>query len=115
MTAANTWYDGPSVELGEGTWMVSGALLVLGTAAMQGITARISDGTTHHASAEFSYGDNVGYAITLSLPRREVALAVTTTIKLQAASTVAGAVIKAATTVNGSGNNASWITAERVG
>lgn len=114
MTNANTWYNGPSLSLGAGTWMLSGAALVLGTTVAQDIVVRISDGTNHYASAQFSHGNAVQHAAALSLPRVVVTLAATTTVKVQAASTAAGCSIKAATTSNGSGNNATWITAERV-
>jgi hypothetical protein len=62
MTAANTYYDGPSVAQGAiGTWFASGEVTISAVAANNQILAKLWDGTTLIASgyAQPSSGLNV--------------------------------------------------------
>jgi hypothetical protein len=117
LPTSNTWVNGPSISLSAGTWLVQGHItFVRAGAATTTWFARITDGTTHHASTQ-TYSEslaNVSRSVALT---SVITLATTTTIRLQATTNngAAGAVMKAALTSNGAGNNATQITAIRVG
>lgn len=116
LPVSGTWYDGPGVSLSAGTWLVTGHISFWRTATTATIWfGRITDGTNHHASSQAytpsvaGTGANVAMTAVLTLTG-------TTTIKLQG-TTSAGAttcLMKAALTANGSGNNATQITAIRL-
>lgn len=112
MTNANQWYDAVSVSLSKGTWLVMGLASInraATTLCQHG--ARISDGTTHYVSTQASHPSQNPHAVSLTLSTI-IVLTATTTIKLQGVSSVAtSGIIKAATANNGSGNNATQITA----
>jgi hypothetical protein len=116
LAVSNTWYDGPSVSLAAGTWLVNAHVTVVRTATTA-ITyfSRISDGTTHYASTQAYQGSVANHSDSMSLSAI-VTLAGTTTIKIQTTSNAGAttALMKAATTANGSGNNATQITAIKV-
>ena len=114
MTLANTWYDGPTLALGIGTWLVF-ATLTVGRVNKDPTLygARITNGTTHYASTEAS-NNLQPHVCSLSMISPPIVLAVPTTIKAQGAATVAASTIYAAATSNGSGNNASHIRALRI-
>ncbi len=113
LTTSNTWYDGPSVSLAAGTWLVTGHITFWRTATTATTWfGRITDGTNHHASSQMYTASLAGIGGNVSL-NAVIVLTGTTTIKLQG-TTNAGAtacLMKAATTANGSGNNATIITA----
>lgn len=114
LTLADTFYDGPSISLAAGTWIVI-CQLTFGrsVAAVCEFTGRISDGTTHHASGQVTAPSAAHYE-TLTLVT-VITLGSTTTIKGQAAcNTIDGSIIKAANS-NASGNNSSQISAVRIG
>lgn len=115
MTNASTWYDGPSVSLGAGTWMIDSCITAQkGSVSGAGdFAARLSDGTTHYASSESAWNTRAGSMTSISLSAR-ITLASTTTIKVQAVSSFAASAIKAATIYQASGNNASNINAVRI-
>jgi hypothetical protein len=115
MTNAGTWYDGPSISLPAGTWMIDSCVTVQ-KGAVSGVgdlSARITNGTTHYASSEATWNTRSASMTSISLSTR-ITLASTTTIKVQAVSTFAASAIKAATIYQASGNNASNINAVRV-
>jgi hypothetical protein len=115
MTNAGTWYDGPSISLAAGTWMIDSCVTVQ-KGAVSGVgdlSARITNGTTHYASSEATWNTRSASMTSISLSTR-ITLASTTTIKVQAVSTFAASAIKAATIYQASGNNASNINAVRV-
>ncbi len=116
MTNANQFYDGPVLSLAIGTWIVF-AVLTAGRAAtgVTSYTARISDGTTHYASTEFTQASLNPHIVTLAMVSSPIVLAAPTTIKAQCASNVAASIIYAAATVNGSGNNATCVRALKIG
>lgn len=115
MTNANQFYDGPTVSLAAGTWLVLGTLTA-GRAATgaTAYTARLSDGTNHFASAQFSQASLNPHVVCLTVAAI-IVLAGTTTIRLQGAANVAASILYAAGTVNGAGNNASHLRAIKVG
>lgn len=115
MTNANQFYDGPTLALAAGTWMVF-SVLTAGRAATgaTAYTARISDGTTHYASTQFYQASVNPHVVSLSLISPPIVLAVPTTIKAQCAANVAASIIYAAGTVNGAGNNASHLRALKI-
>ncbi len=116
MPTSNTWYDGPSVSLSAGTWLVTGHITFWRTATTATIWfGRITDGTNHHASSQAYTPSVAGTGANVAITSI-VVLTGTTTIKLQG-TTSAGAtacLMKAATTANSSGNNATEITAIRL-
>jgi hypothetical protein len=117
LAANNTWYDGPTVSLAAGTWLVVCHLTQVRTSnTAETIYARISDGTNHHASTQFYHAATTSWSGTASMTAI-ITLGGTTTIKGQMASS-AGAtstLMKAALVANGAGNNASQITAIKIG
>lgn len=116
LPVSGTWYDGPGVSLAAGTWLVTGTITFWRTATTATIWfGRITDGTNHHASSQAYTASVAGTGVCVSLSAI-LTLTGTTTIKLQG-TTSAGAtacLMKAATTANGSGNNATQITAIRL-
>lgn len=118
MPTANTWYDGPSIVLPAGKWMVSAFLThVRATTTAAFVYGRITNGaaSTHYASSQGYHPSLTNSGVPLSMAAI-IDLAAETTIKLQAATSVgsASSLIKAAMTANGSGNNATQIVAVRV-
>ena len=114
MTNANTWYDGPSLSLTAGTWLLFASANVGRTATTAGnYDLRISTGTTHYASVQQYHASVANNWAALSCIGVAV-LAATTTIKIQVAGTIAGDVLKAATPNNASGNNATGLIALRI-
>lgn len=113
LPVSSTWYDGPSLSLAAGTWLITGHISFWRTATTATIWfGRITDGTNHHASSQAYTTSVAGTGANVALTAI-ITLAGTTTIKLQG-TTSAGAtacLMKAATTANGSGNNATQITA----
>lgn len=116
LTGADTWYDGPSVALAAGTWMViahatwhrSGE-----TAAAVEAGARIVAGSTVYASVQQTTPELAEATVSLSLSAI-VLLDEPTTLTLQAISSVGGAVLKARTPRNPSGDTATILSAARV-
>ena len=114
MTTAGTWYDGPSIALAAGTWLINAATLITratGTAAFG--YARVTNGTNHYASgvSYVSSVTNEAISVTLSVI---VTLTAETVIKTQCTGSATTMLIKAAMPVNGSGNNATIINAIKI-
>lgn len=116
LTVTSTWYNGPSVSLWAGTWLVIGHISFWRTTTTATIWfGRITDGTTHHASSQAYTPSVAGTGANVAMTAI-VTLTGTTTIRLQG-TTSAGAttaLMRAATTANVSGNNATQITAIRL-
>jgi hypothetical protein len=116
MPTSNAWVNGPSVTLPIGTWLVTAHLTHLRTAALaETVFGRVSDGTTHYASA-MAYNAaviNTGVALAMTAV---VVRATAGTVRLQATTSAgaAASLMKAALTPNGVGNNATSITAIRL-
>jgi hypothetical protein len=114
MPSANTYYDGPTVSLASGTWLVMASATIGRTTTTAGhYTMRISTGTTHYASVQQYHASVANNWAALSC-NAIITLAATTTIKLQTAGTITSDVLKAATANNGSGNNATGLVAVRI-
>ena len=114
MASANTWYNGPSVSLAAGTWLVMASATVGRTATTAGhYNVRISDGLTHYASVQQYHASVANNWAALSC-NAIITLASTTTILLQAAGSIKLAVLKATTPNNGSGANATGIGAVKI-
>lgn len=116
MPTSNTWYDGPSLSLAAGTYLVTASIQFWRTATTATTWfGRITDGTNHHASGQMYTASVAGTGGVMALSAI-LTISSTTTIKLQG-TTSAGAtacLMKAATTANGSGNNATQITAVKI-
>lgn len=116
VTTDSTWTDVCSLSLAAGTYIllaVATAKKSTGTGGGR-ITARISDGTNHYASTEANLTGSPT-EVCLPLPPAKVTIASTTTVKLQVATgTGFDADVLAAINVNGSGNNATQLTAIKI-
>jgi hypothetical protein len=115
MTNADTWYDGPSISLAAGTWVVDTTVtLVKGNlSGTNSVAVRIGTGTTHYVSSEQAWNTRALAVVSFACSGI-ITLASTTTIKVQATSQYAGGAIKAATVYSASGNTASNINAVRI-
>lgn len=110
MTNANQYYDGPSVGLTAGTWLLVGTVTLTGP---DNTTAKLWDGTTVEASAETVIDGAISQEGSLSLSGI-VVLGSTTTMKISVAGDRAGGTILAAAPDNGAGNNASHLRAVKI-
>lgn len=114
MTNANQYYDGPSVSLTAGTWLLVGTITVVHNNSGADITAKLWNGTTVESSTEAHNKIASSTSNSLSLAG-VVVLAGAETWKISAAADVAtSGVIKAAAVTNGAGNNASHLRAVRL-
>ena len=116
LTTTSTWYNGPSVSLAAGTWLVIGRIThVRSATTAETIYARFSNGTNHYASTQFYHASVNGTGVVLPM-FAVISLAATTTVKLQATSSAGASTstMKAALTANGAGNNATNIIAIRL-
>lgn len=114
MAAANTWYDGPTLSLASGTWLVMASATIGRTGTTAGnYNIRISDGTNHFASVQQYHASVANNYAALSC-NALVTLASTTTIKLQAAGSITADVLRADTPNNASGLNATGIIAVKI-
>jgi hypothetical protein len=113
LSVSNQWYDGPSISLAAGTWLVlAHATYNRATTTAATRFLRISDKTNHYASTS-EYHPSVNPNSANLFVAATVVVASTTTIVLQAA-TSAGSpseLLKAATATIGSGNNATQLNA----
>lgn len=93
LTVANTWYDGPSLSLGAGTWLVEANVAISGFGTNNNGQARLWDGTTDYATG--GTGAEVGYPHSIPLAAI-ITLGSTTTIKVSCATDTGGEAIDAA-------------------
>lgn len=110
MTSANTFYNGPSVSLAAGTWLIIASVQVDLPGAAN-VTVKLWNGTTVYASGEMQVGGGYNQQIAIGYI---VTLGTTTTVKISVASNGTGCSILAAAPDNGAGNNASSIFAVTV-
>jgi hypothetical protein len=114
MASANTWYNGPSVSLAAGTWLVMASATVGRTTTTAGhYNLRISTGLTHYASVQQYHASVANNWAALSC-NAIITLASTTTIYAQAAGSLTNDVLKATTPNNGSGATATGIVAVKI-
>lgn len=113
MNNTAAFFDGPSVLLGPGTWLIVGSVNVLDTAGVAGIIGKLWDGTTVERSAQVST-PGAGTPSSMTLTCVVVVLATATwKISCRDLSSTSGA-IKATTVSASQGNNASGISAVRL-
>lgn len=120
MPLANTYYNGPSISLTEGRWVVIGGITVATPpSAGRSVAAKLWDGAAavYHSGEAFGVVTAAGSAVSISLCATMIVLSADApkTIEISAACTIIDAIIKAATVYNGSGNNASSILGMRIG
>ena len=118
MTSANTYYDGPSVTLAAGTWLLNGTVTLLSAAGTTAVnyTCKLWDGTTTTSSSEG------GARVTGTSATQKVSIALSgivspggsTTYKVSCASTGASGALKATASDNGVSNTASTLNAVRL-
>lgn len=116
LNTSNTWYSGPSISLGAGSYVVIAQLQHWRTATTaESIFGRLTDGSTHYSSGQFYHPSVAGAGGQLILIGK-ITLVGTATITAQMTSSAGASTsaIKAALTANGAGNNASQIVAIRV-
>jgi len=114
MTSSSTWYDGPSLTLAAGTWLVMASLSVT-TSTVGAYTMRLWNGaSTTYVSTAFGLQTSSGYAGPVAIAI--ITLASSTTVKASAyANAVSSTKILAAAVYGATGNNASWIHAVKIG
>ena len=121
IATAGTFVDAVSVSLAAGVWLIiagtQGHVAPGVSNSAAGFVVKLWDGTTVFAS-----GEGAAYQGTFAVPTEvNVALAAirtlggTTTVKTSATTAGGTGTIKAATTDSGSGNNATWILAVKIG
>lgn len=117
INTANTWFDGPSLSLAAGTWLVIGGATMHQVGAFSAtMEARLFDGTSSFGPGT-AYNPSTGGAVETSVVCSDIiTLGSTTTVKLQVASSSNNALIKA--TSNQSSTPAvapaTWIKAVRI-
>jgi len=113
ITNANTFYDGVTISLAAGTWLLIGTMYVDDASSTGGtVTAKLWDGTTVTSSGEV-YPVTSGAQIFITLSGI-VSPTTTTTYKMSAATSQNIHIIKAAAVQNGAGNNANQINAIKI-
>jgi len=111
MTNANQDYDGPSISLGEGTWLVVASVhFHNNVAGANSMITKLFSGATLKAAGEASVPASGVMQQTLTAI---IVLIGTTTVKATVRSTGTGGLIKAATTT-GSATGASTLSALKV-
>ena len=117
LAVAGTYYDGPGVTLAAGTWLINAQVTVKHTKNDNVVfVARLSTGSTHYSSTEVhlhNKNPNLGNINMSTI----VTLSTSTSIKIQATCnhSTSDCYMVAATTNYGSGNNATQISAIRIG
>jgi len=111
MGSINTFYDGPSLSLTAGTWLLTASLSITAGGSGGPLTAKLWDGTTAVASSHAQGGNGVLSNLALVAI---VTVASTTTYKASVATTTGTATIKAAASNNPAGNNASTLVAVKL-
>jgi hypothetical protein len=116
LAANNTWYDGPSVTLSSGTWVIHvGGHYRRGTTGAANVAIRAWDGTTAYAHAEVYHPSVTNVEVNpVAFGIAVLAGSATVTLQMLASSGNAAALMKAATAANGQGNIATRITAVKL-
>jgi len=110
LTTTNTYYDGPSVTLPAGTWVLF-ATLTIGTGGATTASAKIWDGTTVYASQEGTQGYAGTLPVALTPVSPPITLTATTTLKVSVAVGTAGCALRTTMDQNPAGANATQLTA----
>lgn len=116
ISSTGTWFDGPSVSLGAGTWLIVGGLTIFfGSPSSSTFAARLTDGTTTYAGGVGINSTTSGVAAISISASAIVTLGATTTVKMQASGSLG--TIKASMTQSNAAavSPASWIQAVKIG
>lgn len=113
MTSADTFYDGPSISLGAGTYIIMGGLTLKETGQNSFFTVKLWDGTNVYHAPGGQYNDTQGGDYNVSVFAK-VTLVGTVTVKISAACHNTGGVILATAIFNGTSNKASKIVALQI-
>jgi hypothetical protein len=116
MTSANTFYNGPTVTLSTGTWLITSRLMLLDPTGGSGIYAlKLWDGTTVATNVMYSGPSAASWMAPPDLTAVVVVASGTPVWKVSAAvSSGTTSLIKAAGSGNISGNVASVISAVKI-
>lgn len=114
MSVINTYYDGPSVVLGPGTWFLTGTVTVEYGTVNNDVTAKLWNGTVVESSTEASAHTVAQKQVSLSLSGIVTIASGTETWKISVANQRTDGNILAAAPTNGAGNNASFLRAIRI-
>lgn len=119
MTTGGTWYNGPTLTLASGTWVIVCQVTVASaTNTAQRVSARLSNSsTTYYAEGEmFSAAAGAGNRGTVTIPLiAQTVLGASTTMRLEANSTANSALLKAEiTTVSSVADMATKIIAFKI-
>jgi len=116
LTSSNTWYDGPSVTLTPGTWLVFGNVTQRrNTTTAEVVYSRLTDKTNHFASTQAYHPSATGAGVTLALTAVITVVSATEVfIQLATSAGSSGSQMLASLSSNGSGNNATKITAVKI-
>lgn len=110
----NNWYTAVSLTLQPGVYLITAQITVLrNTTTALTFSVRLTDGTTRYASAG-SYRASIANNITTIPIMTIISIASETTISLQSTANQV-ATIKAALITNDAGNNATQISAVKIG
>ena len=113
IAAANTYYDGPTISLVAGTWLLVAAVNVVYSGAAENFTAKLWDGTTVYAAGQTQTPQAAAMGL-ISLAA-VVSPGATTTYKVSVATQSATtALIKATAALNAAGNHNSYIYAVKI-
>jgi hypothetical protein len=115
MTSNTAFVDGPTVSCVKGTWLLLACCTVVCGTTAGTLTGKLWDGTTVISSSETRQVASQASSITLA---GVVSPGSTTSYKMSVATTTGAtnaSTLKAAAVNNGAGNNATWITAVRIG
>jgi hypothetical protein len=115
MTTSSTWYSGPSVTLGVGTWDISGNISMTGTAASTHLyAARIYNGTTAISSGHGAIPNAGDRQITITMSSTPVTITSgTVTYTIQGYASQNSAAINYLT-ATASQPNCTYITVKRL-
>ncbi len=114
IAVANTYYDGPSLVLAAGTYIILSTVTLDGQSVSTFFDVKLWDGTTVGSSAEsLAYGGNANRQTISVALHCYVVLGAGATWKVSVAGNATG-YIRAAMPNNGAGNNASTITALKI-
>lgn len=114
ITSANTWYDGPSLSLAAGTWMLIGRVTIdKSTSGGCRTGCRLWDGTNVYAEAEGPVNGDTNDRTSLVVSS-VVTLGSTTTLKVSCSATATGCSILQTIGSNGTANKASNLVALKI-
>lgn len=109
MNSTSTFFDGPSLTIGAGTWLINAGVTCLATDGATAFVAKLWNGTTVYAMSEAdSRQANLAATVPFSVV---VTLSGSTTVKVSASSDSTNSKMKAQTSRLASGNTATYINA----